>query len=181
MILGGRTLQYFIFWAPAKKGHFGHIIIFYVPNATPNPLLDQTPPPPPGFSFPPVIRRGSSRRVLTGRGVGGATQQHQHPRCCYLFWAQNLCSCQKDFRAQNLWHTPLSGIYHNSYVFFFELRAMLIFSWRPQYIKTHRNGTRLMVAASYCETLRMLCNINFNIHLYNTVLRKLVAGYINCI
>jgi hypothetical protein len=31
--------------------------------------------------------------------------------------------------------TPLSGIDHNSYGFFFGIRAMLIFSRRPQYIK----------------------------------------------
>ena len=30
---------------------------------------------------------------------------------------------------------PLSGIDHNRYFFFFELRAMLIFSRQPQYIQ----------------------------------------------
>jgi len=36
-----------------------------------------------------------------------------------------------------------------------------------------------MVAALYCETLRILRNINFNVPLYDTVLQKLLAGYIN--
>ena len=58
---------------------------------------------------------------------------------------------------------------------------MLIFSQRPQYIKMRRNETRRMVAASYCETLRILRNMNFNIPLCDTVLQKLLVGYINYI
>ena len=44
--------------------------------------------------------------------------------------------------------TPLSGGKCNSYVFFFGLKAMLIFSQRPKYIKTHRNEMRLNVYGS---------------------------------
>jgi len=45
----------------------------------------------------------------------------------------------------------------------------------------HLDERRQMVVASYCETLRILRNVNFNVPLYDTVLRKLLAGYINCI
>ena len=42
-----------------------------------------------------------------------------------------------------------------------------------------------MVVASFCETLRMLRNMNFNLPLYDimdsTVLRKLLVGYINIV
>ena len=39
---------------------------------------------------------------------------------------------------------------------------------------------RRMVVASFCEILRILCNMNFNVPLYD-ILQKLLAGYINCI
>ena len=38
---------------------------------------------------------------------------------------------------------------------------------------------RRIVVASYCETLRILRSMKFNVPLYGTVLLKLLAGYIN--
>ena len=40
----------------------------------------------------------------------------------------------------------------------------------PVHKKTRLDETRRMVVASYCETLKFLSNMNFNIPLYDTLL-----------
>jgi hypothetical protein len=49
---------------------------------------------------------------------------------------------------------------------------MLIFIRRPQYIKNAPSNRSDLVF----ETLRILRNINFNVPLYATVLRKTIGG-----
>ncbi len=108
----------------------------------------------------------SSRAMQKGSGRGGRFGEGKQQRNRQTLFFFRMAFSGFFFEDKI---TPLSGIDHNSYGFFFEFKGYSNFQPRPQYKKNARNGTRRMVVASYCETLRILRNINFNVPLYDTL------------